>query len=343
MVRDAAAAEHLAQALNTINRARGLTGQLLTFAKGGAPVKKFDRLTPLIQDTVKFALSGSNVSSYFTIAADLWQCEFDRSQISQTIDNIVLNGMQAMPEGGVIEIKAENIEIAKETPGTLCAGNYVKIAIKDHGIGMPKAILPKIFDPFFTTKAKGHGLGLATCHSIITRHGGAIEADSEPGKGSTLTIYLPASRQAGPTDAPNFVVPHKGGGLFLVMDDEAIIRETLRALLGRFGYTVSCASNAKEALELFEQRRREGNPFTALMMDLTIPGGPGGKEAILEIRKIDKNIPVFVSSGYADDPVMARPEAYGFTASICKPFMGGELAEMLNRHLGKASMAFPAT
>ena len=200
-------------------------------------------------------------------------------------------------------------------------------------MGIPRDVLPKIFDPFFSTKPKGHGLGLATCHSIIKRHGGFIDVSSEPGKGSTFSVYLPASLEAAAMNTAGAAASPKDGGSILIMDDEEIIRETMEAMLNRLGYTAHCVSDVKEALRLFEQKRSEGGGFAALILDLTIPGGPGGKEAILDIRRIDKEIPVFVASGYADDPVMARPADFGFTASISKPFTKTELADILKKHL----------
>jgi CheY-like chemotaxis protein len=266
----------------------------------------------------------------------LWPCEYDKNQIGQVIDNIVINAQQAMPEGGTIEIEAANLQLAEKTHAMLPAGNYVRIGIKDHGIGMPHDILTKIFDPFFTTKARGHGLGLATCYSIIKRHDGCIEVESEPGKGSIFTMYLPASSGTAISDIAPAITIHHGSGSILVMDDEAVVRDTIGSLLKTMGYDVHCASNSKEAIEAFEKATREKNYFAAIILDLTIPGGPGGKETIREIRKVNKDIPAFVVSGYADDPVMANPSNYGFNGSICKPFMMADLASLLNRHMKKA-------
>jgi two-component system, cell cycle sensor histidine kinase and response regulator CckA len=328
------AAEYLTKALSTIERARGLTRQLLTFAKGGAPIKKLERLVPFIGETAQFALSGSNVSLRLIVPPSLWPCEIDRNQIGQVIDNFVINAQQAMPEGGVIEVTAENIHLETKAHPALPGGDFVKIAVRDHGIGMPKEILPKIFDPFFTTKAKGHGLGLATCYSIVKRHGGSIDVESEPGKGSTFTFYLPASPEAATSDYGIGTALHCGTGSILVMDDEEVIRDAVSSMLKAMGYNVHCVPNAKEAIEAVESRGKES--FAALILDLTIPGGPGGKETIREIRKFDNDVRAFVASGYADDPVMANPANFGFTASIRKPFVKSELAELLNKHLRKA-------
>jgi PAS domain S-box-containing protein len=323
---------YLAKVLATIDRARGLTQQLLTFAKGGAPIKKLDRLPQFIRDTAQFALSGSKISCQFRIP-DIWMCEFDRNQIGQVIDNIIINAQQAMPDGGTIEVEATNETFDTKAHASLAAGAYVKISIKDHGIGMPHEMLPKIFDPFYTTKSKGHGLGLATCYSIINRHGGCIEVESELGKGSTFHIYLPAAPDAVSKSAIDKIVTHQGIGVILIMDDEEILRGTFDKMLSSLGYTVVSSQNGTEALEIFKREKNSGRVFTALIFDLTIPGANGGKEIIGEIRKIDRDVPVFVASGYADDPVMAHPSDFGFTASISKPFIRNDLIQMLNRHV----------
>jgi PAS domain S-box-containing protein len=335
IAKDKEVIDHLAKALGSIERARSLTGQLLTFAKGGAPIKKLERLMPFIEETARFALSGSNVSIRFTISDGLWPCEYDKNQIGQVIDNIVINAQQAMPEGGTISVSAENLQLAEKSHALLPGGKYVRIEIKDQGIGMPREILPKIFDPFFTTKAKGHGLGLATCYSIINRHGGCIDVESESGKGSTFTFYLPASPQMTPGDFARSETIHRGSGSVLVMDDEEVIRDTVSSMLKAMGYKVICVSDSKEAIAAFKSTGKEKERFSAIILDLTIPGGPGGKETLHEIRKIDQDVPVFVASGYADDPVMSNPSGFGFCGSICKPFRTAELADMLNKHLNK--------
>jgi two-component system, cell cycle sensor histidine kinase and response regulator CckA len=221
----------------------------------------------------------------------------------------------------------------KEHP-LLPAGTYVKISITDQGIGMLKEILPRIFDPFFTTKTKGHGLGLATCYSIIRRHEGCIDVDSEPGKGSTFSFYLPASSSLGSPKYGASKAKHKGAGTFLIMDDEEVIRETVGNMLKDLGYSVVSTQNGMEAIEYFRAGQEPKNKIVAMIFDLTVPGGLGGRETIKEIRKIDKKIPAFVSSGYADDPVMAHPQKYGFTANISKPFRKIDLADVLSKHLG---------
>ncbi len=332
--KDSTVSGYLATALNTIDRARGLTRQLLTFAKGGAPVRKVGALFPIIRETSQFALSGSNVSCRFNVPAGLLLCNFDKNQIAQVIDNIVINAQQAMPMGGTIEISAMNISLRENELSSLPAGNYVKISIKDNGIGIPKEILPRVFDPFFTTKQKGSGLGLTICYSIIKKHNGCIDVESEQGKGSTFHLFLPASNESPAITAPEPFAGHRGSGRILIMDDEEIIREALGKLLKNLGYSVECRKEGKETLDFFIEETKAGRPFAAMFLDLTIAGGMGGREAVAELRTLNARLPVFVSSGYADDPVMANPGNFGFTDSICKPFKMEELAALLNRHLG---------
>jgi PAS domain S-box-containing protein len=328
--KDAAAIEYLDTVRATMNRARALTMQLLTFAKGGAPAQKPTALLPFLQDTVQFALSGSSVACRFAFAEDLWPCNIDKNQIAQAIDNIVINAQQAMPNGGTIAVAAVNILAKEKELAGLAGGRYVKVSIADQGVGIPKDVLPHIFDPFYTTKTKGHGLGLATCYSIVSRHGGGIDVESEPGRGSTFHVYLPASAEAVAANA-SAVVRQGGRGRVIVADDEAVVRETVRKMLESLGYSVICARDGREAIDLYVDEQKAGRGIEAMVLDLTIRGGLSGKEAVAELRKLDGELPVFVASGYADDPVMRKPAEYGFTGSIGKPFTIEELSDMLKR------------
>jgi len=324
---------YLSKAMNTIDRARALTQQLLTFAKGGAPVQQIGNLFPFVQETAQFALSGANVSCRFDVSQDLWACNFDKNQIGQVIDNLIINAQQAMPAGGIIELAARNIVLAEKEHPLLTNGIYVKISIKDTGVGIPKEHITKIFDPFFSTKAKGHGLGLATCYSIIHRHGGCIDVESEPGKGSTFKVYLPASTEAASAATMKTDKTHEGSGTFLVMDDEEVMRDTIGDMLKTLGYSVISKENGKDAIEFFVAETKANRTIAGMIFDLTVPGGMGGKAAIEGIRELNTDIPAFVASGYADDPVMKKPTDYGFMASICKPFRKSELSEMLNKYM----------
>jgi len=322
--------DHLKKASNAIERTRGLTGQLLTFAKGGAPIKKIHHLKPFIEETVKFALSGAKVSYNFNFSKDLPLCKFDRNQIGQVIDNLVINAKQAMSDGGNIEVSAEETSISDNDYTKLDPGKYVKITVKDQGSGISKNILPKIFDPFFTTKTKGAGLGLATSYSIVKRHGGCIEVQSDPDKGSSFTFFLPATSELLPKNEIHDDKEHSGIGLFLLMDDQEIIRLTTGKMIENLGYSVILKEDGESAVKYFIEN---GNKIKGMIFDLTIPGGMGGLEAISRIRKMNSKVPVFVSSGYADAPAMADPQKYGFTASITKPFTKTELINMLNKYM----------
>ncbi|MBN2369361.1 MAG: PAS domain S-box protein, partial [Vicinamibacteria bacterium] len=304
---------HLTRALEIYSRARDLTRQLLTFAKGGEPIRTTGLLSALLEKSVRFALSGSNVAAAFDIPRDLWSCDFDENQMGQVIDNLVINAVQAMPQGGRLTVTAKNIEAKKGEHPADKPGRYVSFSIADTGVGIPRSILPRIFDPFFTTKQKGSGLGLATVYSIIKKHDGNIAVDSEPGQGAVFRVTLPASRR---TDTYRELGPpasHKGTGRVLIMDDEDYIRDIAGRIVISMGYEASYAKNGAEAVAAVRESLLSNRPFFAIIMDLTIHGGMGGKEAIRELREIDRDVHVFVSSGYSKDPVMADPAAYGFT------------------------------
>ena len=331
---DAQISEYLNSTLSTLNRAKALTMQLLTFAKGGTPVQKITDLKKLILETTRFALCGSNVSCSFFIDENLWSCNIDKEQISQVIDNIVINAQQAMPGGGTIEVAAQNVHLREKGNLFLELGDYVKVSIKDTGIGIPSNILTRIFDPFFTTKSKGHGLGLATCYSIVKRHGGCIEADSEPAKGSTFHFYLPASLSTEDFREKS-LVRHRGCGKIMVVDDEEVVCNTVKCMLQQMGYSVVCVSEGQEAVDLYVNQFRAGIGFAAIILDLTIPGGMGGKEVMAEIRRLNEEVPIFVMSGYADDLVIKNPNEHKFSASLSKPFTIAGLSEMLENNMKK--------
>lgn len=332
-VKGTPAQHYLEEAMNVMERAKALTQQLLTFSKGGSPVKKNAPLFPFVEEAAKFALSGSNVSCSFQVPNNVHYCSYDKNQMGQVIDNIILNAQQAMPKGGNILITAANEEL--QGHGILPNGSYVRLSIKDQGIGIPQNILPNIFDPFFTTKTKGHGLGLATCHSIVSRHGGDLRAESEPCNGSVFTILLPAVDHADTKEPVSQTSAPSGQGRVLIMDDVPVLRNVIKKMLEGAGYTVDCVDDGAQAISAFQEARKAGAPFKAAIFDLTIPGGMGGKETISEIRKMDKSVPVIVSSGYARDPIMANPENFGFTASLSKPFTKKIMLELLSRLMGK--------
>jgi PAS domain S-box-containing protein len=335
IVKDQKLSLYLSRAMQTIDRGRDLTRQLLTFSKGGNPILALGRLDAFIRETTLFALSGSNISCKFDIPPDLWSCHFDKNQIGQVIDNIVINAKQAMPGGGTIEVSAANLTFNGKEHPYLEAGQYVDISIRDHGIGMPREILPRIFDPFYTTKTTGHGLGLATCYSIIKRHSGAIEVESEPGKGSTFRILLPATVGEFPPSRGEPAGDFRGSGTFLVMDDEEVIREVTRDMLRSAGYNVVCVENGRDAIAFIGEETNAGRAIAGALFDLTVPGSMGGKEAVAEVRKLGIETPVFAVSGHAEDPIIASPAEFGFTASICKPFRKSDLLAMLGKYMKK--------
>lgn len=327
--------KYLSEALGMRERAKRLTGQLLTFSKGGAPVKKNGYLFPLVKDSVHFSLNGTKIACRFDVDDDLYPCNFDANQICQVIDNIILNARQAMPDGGIIDVTAKNIHLDENNPVLLPEGRYIKISIKDSGVGMTHKILSNIFNPFFSTKISGHGLGLATSYSIIKRHGGSITADSKPGKGCTVNIFLPeAEYNAVPVEEIHDSA-HTGNGTIIIMDDEECIRNSLSEILMSMGYDVIHMEDGNEVVKYLKESDNTGDSISGVILDLVVPGGMGGKTAITEIRKIGQDIPVFAISGYADDPVIENPAEYGFTASIGKPFLITELSELLNRYLKK--------
>ena len=314
-------------------QAKNLANQLLTFSKGGEPVKKITSIKKLLKETSEFILRGSNIKLEFSIPDILWQLEVDETQTKTVISNIIINAEQAMPDGGIIIISAENIRIEKDNDQQLSAGRYIKISVKDRGKGIVKKNLSKIFDPYFTTKKNGSGLGLAICYSIIKKHNGIITVRSKPGNGTTFNIYLPASNHKTTIKERKKEKIIKGDGKILIMDDEALIRETAGRICSRLGYNAEFAENGNEAIKLYKKAMISSRPFEVVIMDLTIPGEKGGVSVITELKKIDPDIKAIVSSGYSDDPVMSDPQKYGFKDVIPKPYIVEEMSEILNKVL----------
>ncbi len=308
-------------------QAKNLAQQLLTFSKGGAPIKKVVHVGGLIKEIARFSLRGSNVGCTFEIAEELWPAEIDEGQIGQVISNIVINAQQAMPAGGMIKIKAENVEVSEMDHLPIKEGRYIRISIQDTGIGIPQGSLDKIFDPYFTTKQKGSGLGLAVAHSIIKNHDGYLGVESELGKGSRFDIYLPASVK----EIAQKKEPVIGKGRILVMDDEELVLDVIKGMLSMLGYKVEVARDGEGAVKLYEAARAKGEPFDVVILDLTVPGGMGGKETMQRLLKIDPDVKAIVSSGYSHDPIMSNYKKYGFKAVIAKPYGINELTEVLSK------------
>ena len=314
--------------------AKNLTKQLLTFSKGGTPVKEVIDLKELLKSSVEFTLRGTKTKAEFEIQEDLYPVEVDEGQISQVINNIVLNAVQAMPEGGIIRVRAKNVHISSDTSLSLKEGDYVLIEIEDQGVGIPPEHLPKIFDPFFTTKHKGSGLGLAISFSIIKKHKGEISVDSTPGKGSTFYIYLPASSKKTFTKKMEQHI-EKGKGKILIMDDQDMVIKVASEMLEYLGYDVFYAKNGADAVKLYREEKEKGVPFDAVILDLTVPGGMGGKEAAQNIIKFDPDARLIVSSGYSTAPIMSNYRDYGFSDVITKPYTISKLSQVLKRVLEK--------
>ncbi|MCX5999670.1 MAG: ATP-binding protein, partial [Chloroflexi bacterium] len=316
------AADLLEEAEKACLRAKDLTGQLLTFSRGGEPVRELASIAEAITDSATFALRGAKVKCRFALPDDLWAAEIDVGQISQVISNMVINADEAMPQGGTVSIGARNLVLGE--PGTLplANGRYVEITIADPGIGIPETLLPKIFDPYFTTKQRGSGLGLATAYSIIKKHGGHITVQSNVGVGTMFHIYLPASEKQLPVrraEAPR-EAPVTRKARILVMDDEEMIRKMLARILTAAGYEVEAASDGAAAVEHYVKARESGQPFDAVILDLTVPGGMGGRETLRGLLEVDPNVKAVVSSGYSNDVIMSNYREYGFAAVVAKPY-----------------------
>ena len=312
-------------------RAKDLTMQLLTFSKGGEPLKVIVSLEELLEQSVKLSLRGSKTVCDLDIDEKILPVEVDEGQITQVVNNILINANQAMPEGGRINIVARNTEINNESRLYLKPGKYIKVTISDQGIGIPEEYIDKIFDPYFSTKKEGHGLGLATCYSIIKKHEGLIYANSELGKGTEFVFYLPANNKYVEFIDESTLEYENGGGSVLIMDDEDIILNVASEMLQSNGYKVSLAKEGREAIDLYRVSMNNGDKYDVIILDLTVPGGLGGKDTISEIQKIDPDVKAIVSSGYSNDPVMAEFEKYGFADFVPKPYNAKQLVDIVSK------------
>ncbi|HXY60183.1 MAG TPA: CHASE3 domain-containing protein [Chthoniobacterales bacterium] len=345
-------ATRLDDAKNASMRARDLAQQLLTFARGGAPIKKTASIAKLIQDTVSFSLRGSRNRSEFDFATDVAPAEIDAGQISQVIANLVVNADQAMPNGGTLYVGCDNFcyDTNDVVIPDLAPGDYVRVRIRDEGVGIPEKYMKRIFDPYFTTKPKGNGLGLTTCYSIIKNHNGLMTVESQVHIGTTFTIYLPAAAAEHVelvVETPRKLTPEiSGSGRVLIVDDEDAIRDLVEFTLTRLGYEVSQAATALQGVDLYQDNLRTGKRFDLVILDLTLPGGMGGKEALKKLIEIDPTVNAIVSSGYATDATMSRYQDFGFRGVIAKPYEAAELGKIVHdviesSHVNVVSLNFP--
>ena len=334
--------------LNEVNEAaivaKSLTQKLITFSRGGAPLKETTDMAALVRSVTEFSLSGSNIRCQFDVADDLWLVDVDKTQVSQAVHNLVMNAREAMPEGGVITVLAGNVQNIDGVRAPT-ASRWVRLSIIDQGKGIAPEDMDKIFNPYFSTKQRGNqkgtGLGLSICHSIIRNHDGKMAIDSSPGAGTTVNLYLPASMNALPAISAakpcKLMTPIPGCGRILVMDDEEMIINMAGRILARLGYESAFARNGSEAVALYEEALNTEQPFDAVVLDLTVRGGMGGEEAMHHLLDIDPQVKGIVSSGYSDSPVMQHYKKYGFSAAAGKPYSLIELSQALDHVLNQAT------
>jgi two-component system cell cycle sensor histidine kinase/response regulator CckA len=323
----------LSKAGQAAQHAAHLSSQLLTFSKGGAPLKKVAPIGDLLERSAEFALYGSNLRADFDIAVDLWKAEVDSGQIEQVVNALMLNAREAMPQGGTVRVRARNVVFEENTGAPLPAGRYIKVTISDRGSGIPEDLRTKIFDPYFTTKPSATGLGLAISYSVVKKHGGLLLLEGSSSEGSVFAFYLRASDsvagspKAGANGRP-FRFNHQR---VLVMDDEEAIRELTSQLLGTLGYEVIAVPDGSEAVRIYERALRKGKHFQAVILDATVRGGMGGVATIERLRSMDPKVNAIICSGYSDEAALSEFLAYGFRGALPKPFTRSELADALQR------------
>ncbi|MDH3974235.1 MAG: PAS domain S-box protein [Deltaproteobacteria bacterium] len=318
-------------------RATELTKQLLTFSKGGAPTIKSASVADLITETASFVLRGSNVRRRCIIPENLWDARIDTGQISQVLNNLLINAKQSMPKGGTVSIKAENKFVDDDSPLPLERGNYIKITIKDRGTGILPENMDRIFDPYFTTKGEGNGLGLATSYMVVKKHKGHIFAESKAGAGTAFYVYLPASSEkASRKSSVKEKNAYQGTGRVLLLEDEQIVANSIKSVVVRAGYDLQHVEDGKDAIKIYKKAREIGEHFDVVMMDLTIAGGMGGVETLKRLKKIDPLVKAIVCSGYSEGDVISDYEKYGFCDVLPKPFSRNEVLEKLDKALKKA-------
>ncbi len=328
-----AGGQWLQEAEKGLMRARDLTHQLLTFAKGGDPVRTAVQLAEVVRETAQFCLHGAKAKCQFDFEADLWSADVDKGQIGQVVQNLVLNASQAMPQGGIIWVSLANDGAPPLRTGL--SGPTVRLSISDTGSGIRPEHLSRIFDPYFTTKREGSGLGLATVYAIVKKHGGYIEVESDAGQGTRFRIWVPATksaRQPALSRSP-FGGASSMNGRVLLMDDEEGIRTMAEQLLKRIGFAVEAAPDGGAAVDAYKRALAEGRRFDLVIMDLTVPGGMGGLDCMRELQRVDPTVRAIVSSGYSSDQVMSDHRAYGFAGMIPKPYRITDFAKVIRQVL----------
>jgi PAS domain S-box-containing protein len=324
----------LSKAGQAAQHAAHLSSQLLTFSKGGAPLKKVVSMGELLEHSAEFSLYGSNLRADFDIAVDLWKAEVDAGQIEQVVNALMLNAREAMPHGGTVRVRARNVVFEENTGAPLPAGRYVKVTISDRGPGIPEELRTKIFDPYFTTKPMGTGLGLAISYSVVRKHGGLLVLENSSAEGAVFAFYLRASEgaaKAGPEPRAPGRPFHYNHQRILVMDDEEAIRELTSQLLSTLGYEVTAVPDGLEAVRIYERALRRGEHFEAVILDATVRGGMGGVATIERLRSMDPKVNAIICSGYSDEAALSEFLAYGFRGALPKPFTRSELADALQR------------
>ena len=323
----------LGKAGQAAQHAARLSGQLLTFSKGGAPLKRVISISQLLAHAAEFSLYGSNLRADIDIPVDLWKAEVDAGQIEQVVNALMLNAREAMPHGGTVRVPARNVELEDQTGALLPPGRYLKITVADRGCGIEEDFVTKIFDPYFTTKPNGSGLGLAISYSVVKRHGGLLQLENSSPEGSTFSFFLPAADEAAIAAeplVPDHAVPFHHHRV-LVMDDEAAVRELISDLLATLGFEVTAVPDGLEAVKTYERALRQGENFQAVILDATIRGGMGGVATIERLRKVDPNVTAIICSGYSDEAALSEFLSYGFRAALPKPFTRHDLADVLQR------------
>jgi PAS domain S-box-containing protein len=326
------ACERLTRAEESVLKAKDLTQQVFTVAKGGAPVKKTISVANLIKSYSHSTLNVTKSTCALTVPDNLWNIEAEEGQIGQVVTNILINADQAMQNGGTISVTCENAVVTEDDAMPLKNGNYVKITIKDQGEGIPQEDLCKVFDPYVTTRKTGRGLGLTSAYSILKKHEGHITVESTPGAGACFTIFLPASFSPVSNQVEYSGLKY-GRGKILVMDDDNLMLNILGTMLETLGYKAEFALEGQQAVDKYAEAQQSGAPFDAVVMDLIIPGGMGGREAVERLLELDPRAKVIVSSGYSNNSVMSDYENYGFSGVIAKPYRATELSKLIQQVL----------